>query len=80
MYRSVCLSAFDDVRMLNDMGQTAFSTYGETIGCTIVNEHTAKEDDPLIARLLFAKASDADHACARLKYVALPRGLARHRG
>ncbi|KDE06076.1 hypothetical protein MVLG_03627 [Microbotryum lychnidis-dioicae p1A1 Lamole] len=46
--------------------QTAFGAYGETTFCFIVNEATAREDDPLIARLTFKRFEDAADACAKL--------------
>ncbi|SCV68691.1 BQ2448_812 [Microbotryum intermedium] len=46
--------------------QTAFGAYGETTYCYIVNEDTAREDDPLIARLTFKQFDSAAEACAKL--------------
>lgn len=48
--------------------QTAFSAYGDTSYCFVVNEVTATEEDDLIARLVFERKKDAEQACQKLKY------------
>lgn len=58
----------DQARRLSPM-QTAFSAYGDTSFCFVLNELTATETDDLIARLTFKVHADAVDACTKLKCV-----------